>query len=182
MERVIRLVAVAGLLVVLGGGPALAAPAAKPPTVALATVGKFGAVLVDGKGMTLYRYTPDRPGRSACAGGCAVAWPPLLKGASLVLGKGLTGTLGTITRADKKQQVTYNGIPLYRYAADRKAGSANGQGAGRVWFVVKKGERLAVATPSATTTTTRPTALTTTVPLGPGGAGDAPDYGGGYGY
>jgi predicted lipoprotein with Yx(FWY)xxD motif len=32
----------------------------------------------------------------------------------------------------------YDGHPLYEYSADQKAGEANGQGQGGVWFVVTK--------------------------------------------
>lgn len=180
MERAARAAWVVGAAVavaIVGGGPGRAAPAAKPPpTVALASVGRLGPVLVDARGLTLYRYTRDRPGASACTGSCATAWPPLLKGATLVLGPGLTGRLGAVTRPDRRQQVTYNGIPLYRYAGDRRAGQANGQGAGRVWYVVRKGERLAAA-PAATTTTSRPAPVTITAPPGAGTTVEVPDYG-----
>jgi len=44
--------------------------------------------------------------------------------------------LGTITRPDGTLQVTFEGIPLYRYAGDTKAGDANGQGSAGVWYVI----------------------------------------------
>ncbi len=33
-------------------------------------------------------------------------------------------------------QVTYDGHPLYYYSGDTKAGLANGQGIGGIWFAV----------------------------------------------
>jgi hypothetical protein len=58
-------------------------------------------------------------------------------GGSVTAGDGATGTLATITRADDgKNQVTYNGIPLYYFAKDAKAGDINGQGIKGVWFLV----------------------------------------------
>src|SRR5271163_2531360 len=42
------------------------------------TGGPLGKVLVDGAGQTLYVYTLDHAGHSACTGGCAKVWPPLL--------------------------------------------------------------------------------------------------------
>ena len=39
---------------------------------------RFGRILVDGRGHTLYLFTRDqRRSRSRCYGGCAEAWPPL---------------------------------------------------------------------------------------------------------
>ena len=46
------------------------------PTVAFATVGGVGKVLVDAQGRTLYTFTND--GRAVpCTGECAALWPPL---------------------------------------------------------------------------------------------------------
>jgi predicted lipoprotein with Yx(FWY)xxD motif len=44
--------------------------------------------------------------------------------------------VGTITRDDGTVQVTYNGHPLYVFAADTAPGQTNGQGSGGVWFLV----------------------------------------------
>jgi hypothetical protein len=49
----------------------------------------------------------------------------------------VAGTLGVITHPDGGRQVTYDGLPLYVYAKDAKAGDTNGQGVGNIWFVVK---------------------------------------------
>jgi plastocyanin len=47
----------------------------------------------------------------------------------------VTGTLGTINRSDGGRQVTYNGVPLYRFAQDAAAGDTKGQGADGVWYL-----------------------------------------------
>jgi len=44
--------------------------------------------------------------------------------------------LGTTQRKDGKLQATYNGMPLYYYVKDIKAGDTKGQGVGGVWFLV----------------------------------------------
>lgn len=102
----------------------------------VATDPQLGQFLTDANGMTLYLYTKDAPGVSNCADNCAKAWPPLTATAAPQAGDGVTGQIGLITRADGTQQVTYDNIPLYYYAADQKAGDTTGQGVGGVWFVV----------------------------------------------
>ncbi len=98
----------------------------------------LGDILVDQDGNTLYLFLPDAQGPSVCNDGCAAAWPPLLSGP--VAGDGVdAGLLGTATRADGSEQVTYNGWPLYYYADDAAAGDTNGQGVNDVWYVVSAG-------------------------------------------
>jgi predicted lipoprotein with Yx(FWY)xxD motif len=113
------------------------APSAAPSSAAAATVeakpvGSIGTVLVAGSnGLTVYTFTKDTKdsGTSACTGGCISTWPALTvdAGATPVAGSGVTGKLGTITRADDGTlQVTYNGMPLYFFKNDKAPGDANG--------------------------------------------------------
>jgi predicted lipoprotein with Yx(FWY)xxD motif len=107
------------------------APVAKA-TVEAKPVGSIGTVLVAASnGKTVYQFANDvkDSGKSNCTGGCATTWPPLTvaAGATPSGGSGVTGTLGTITRADDGSlQVTYNGLPLYFFSGDTAAGDANG--------------------------------------------------------
>ncbi len=95
-------------------------------------MGSIGTVLVAGSnGKTVYQFANDvkDSGKSNCTGGCANTWPPLTvaAGATPIGGSGVTGTLGTITRADDGTlQVTYNGKPLYFFSGDTAPGDANG--------------------------------------------------------
>jgi predicted lipoprotein with Yx(FWY)xxD motif len=106
--------------------------AAAGTTVEAKEVGTIGTVLVDGtSGMTVYIFTKDTKdsGTSACTGDCLATWPALTvpAGATPSGGSGVTGTLGTITRADDGSlQVTYNGLPLYFFKNDSAPGDANG--------------------------------------------------------
>ena len=143
--------AVALLVAACSGSTATTAPTAPPASSAGApasaavyqvTVGhdaKLGAYLAGEDGKSLYLLTKDSANTPTCVGGCASKWPPFeLEGTeSVTAGDGVTGTLATIKRADDgKVQVTYNGIPLYYFASDTKAGDINGQGVNGVWYLV----------------------------------------------
>jgi len=94
-------------------------------------------VLTDAKGFTLYWFVPDTSTKSNCNGPCATIWPPV-KGPATG-GSGVTGKLGTIKRSDGSTQATYNGHPLYTYAADSSPGQAKGNNinaSGGVWHEV----------------------------------------------
>lgn len=111
--------------------------AASPATTGSSTVearpvASLAKALVAGSnGMTVYTFEKDvkDSGTSACTGGCLTTWPALTvpAGTTPTAGAGLTGTLGTITRADDGTiQVTYNGLPLYFFSGDKAPGDGNG--------------------------------------------------------
>jgi predicted lipoprotein with Yx(FWY)xxD motif len=107
--------------------------------------------------MTLYRYTPDGTGTPMCTGGCASLWPPITvpAGTTHVVGTGVSAAnLGTVARSDGSLQVTYKGMPLYRYTGDSKAGDANGQGVAGIWFVIPASAGSTSAGAATTTPTT----------------------------
>ena len=132
--------AVLGTLLFAGSflpGSASAAASATP-TVKAAQDAKLGNILTDSQGMTLYTFKKDKPGESACVDACAKRWPPMTvsEGMQPMAAPGIPGKLGEIERKDDTYQATYNGMPLYRYAGDSRAGDTNGQGLGGNWFVV----------------------------------------------
>ncbi|MER3443371.1 MAG: hypothetical protein C4342_04620 [Armatimonadota bacterium] len=98
---------------------------------------QYGKVLAGPHGLTLYRFDRDQRGVSNCSGNCLTQWPPLLVSHLPIGVKNLGGEWGTLTRDDGRIQVTYNGWPLYYYAADKNPGEAYGQGVGNVWWVIK---------------------------------------------
>ncbi len=137
------------LALILGacsGGGASTAPSAAPSVApseapAPATVGlaenALGQILVDAEGLTLYGFTVDADGVSACYDDCAAAWPPLLAEGEATAGAGLDAALlTTVDRTDGTKQLKYGDWPLYYFAADAAAGDTNGQGVNDVWFVV----------------------------------------------
>lgn len=69
--------------------------------------------------VTVYSYSRDRAGYSACTGACAVTWIPVLTtGTPQAVGTAAKD-LGVITRPDGTHQVTYGGKPLYLYSGEK---------------------------------------------------------------
>lgn len=90
--------------------------------------------LTGAAGMTLYTYDPDgTSGVSHCTGPCTVVWPPYLADPGAKPAKGF----GLLSRPGHGEQWSYEGRPLYRYAADSKPGIATGDGVNGVWHVAK---------------------------------------------
>ena len=127
-----------------GSGSAATAPpttaSGKAATVGLADEGNLGKILVDSQDRSLYLFQRDAGTKSACAGACAAAWPPLRATGKPVVGTALSASkVGTTARSDGKPQITYNGHPLYLYLGDQKPGDTNGQGLnlyGGGWFAL----------------------------------------------
>jgi predicted lipoprotein with Yx(FWY)xxD motif len=109
--------------------------AAAAGTVKTATIAGV-TVLTSSKGFTLYSFAPDTSTTSKCNGTCAQNWPPVT---GPVTGAGVTGTFGTITRADGSVQATFDGHPLYTFAGDTAPGQNKGNGlnaAGGLWHEI----------------------------------------------
>uniref|UniRef100_I2PZB4 Lipoprotein with Yx(FWY)xxD motif n=1 Tax=Desulfovibrio sp. U5L TaxID=596152 RepID=I2PZB4_9BACT len=98
-----------------------------------AGVGKY---LTDGKGMTLYTFAKDTPGKSACTGACLQKWPALAPSTAKPQAGLDAKEFGTLKRDDGTEQVTYAGYPLYYFANDKAPGDTTGQGVNDVWHVV----------------------------------------------
>jgi predicted lipoprotein with Yx(FWY)xxD motif len=105
--------------------------------VSSATVqGKAESILTNPAGLTLYYFTPDTATTSACTGGCASSWPPLISSSTTTptADAPLTGKLSVVNAANG-QQIQYNGHFLYTFASDTKPGDTTGEGVGGKWFV-----------------------------------------------
>ncbi len=120
-----------------------------PATVSVSTTTAFGKVLVAGSGAfdgcSLYLLTSDElhaltGSQFACSDGpnaknlaCdTILWPALLTDGAPIAGPGVNPKLlGTVTRTDLPglgavQQVTYAGLPLYRFNKDEDPGETEG--------------------------------------------------------
>ena len=133
--RLVRIVPaglVAVFVVLAMGGGALAMDHA----VKKATKDGVGSYLTDAKGITLYWFKKDSPGKSACAGPCVEKWPVYHR-ESVAAGEGTKPEdFGTITREDGKKQTTFRGYPLYYWVGDKAQGDTTGQGVNDVWYVI----------------------------------------------
>jgi len=106
--------------------------------IQIASNATLGAYLTDSEGKTLYFFSNDASGASACTGGCLAAWPIYYKASPTLGDTSLhAADFGVITRADGSKQTTYKGWPLYYYAPDAAAGDVKGEAVGNVWFVAK---------------------------------------------
>jgi predicted lipoprotein with Yx(FWY)xxD motif len=113
-----------------------AASASTGATIALKTT-SLGMIIVDAQGRTLYKFDNDTAGTSTCYDQCAANWPALVAAGTPTAGPGLDASkLTTVDRTDGTKQVKYGEFPLYYFAADKAVGDTNGQGKGKIWWVV----------------------------------------------
>jgi predicted lipoprotein with Yx(FWY)xxD motif len=98
----------------------------------------IGTHVVDGEGHTLYLSVTDGENESTCTGDCAQLWQPVLVDGEPEAGEGVQEDLiGTFEREDDAgTQVTYDGMPLYRFVADQEPGDTRGHELADTWFAV----------------------------------------------
>ena len=99
-------------------------------TVSVQSISGVGDVLVDSQGQALYTNDQDNASSVACSGECAAVWIPLTLPSGTGSASGpseVQSKLDVVTNPDGKQQVTFDGKPLYTFASDG-AGEATGDG------------------------------------------------------
>jgi predicted lipoprotein with Yx(FWY)xxD motif len=108
--------------------------------LAAGRAGELDPVVLNGAGLTLYRFDNDtaNPSKSTCDGDCARTWPPVTvaKGGRIFVDGVPESAVGVVKRADGRLQVTIGGWPVYRFANDTQPGDTLGQGVGGTWFGV----------------------------------------------
>lgn len=113
------------------------APVATPPGITLQALGTGQAAAMaftleevprtqiafaDAKGMTLYTYDKDSPGKSRCTAVCTKFWPPALAPRSARP----MGDWTIFKRDDGARQWQYRGKPVYTFVRDTDIGSVFG--------------------------------------------------------
>jgi predicted lipoprotein with Yx(FWY)xxD motif len=148
-------------LAALAGAPA-GASHARQVVITVEKSKTWGQILTLSNGDTLYRLTADSPGMSVCDGQCAQTWPPVLlaTGQTRPVGQHVSG-LGSIARSGGGRQVTYKGIPLYRFSEDTKAGAITGNVSDTwgQWWVVNPAHPTATPVPKSSSTGHSPTTV-----------------------
>ena len=141
--------ATAVLAAVLGAGASQGAEQQEVQRLETRRSAEVGQYLIDGRGRTLYRFTKDTRGeggaqaKSNCRNACATAWPPALADAPPAAAEGAKPGKTALIPRDGKQQVTYDGWPLYHFVGDAGQGQATGQGVeefGGTWHLVATGD------------------------------------------
>ncbi len=90
-----------------------------------------GVYFANDKGMALYTYAQDKPGKSVCNAACAKAWPPLAATADAKP----QGEWSVIKRDDGSLQWALHEMPVYTYVRDSYPGGALGDRVGNAWNV-----------------------------------------------
>lgn len=137
MFKVSRTAVLAGLAFIASGA-AFAAPDATPAGITLQPLGKDQGydtgkstagylareqiAFTDPRGMTLYTYKKDPPGKSACVDACAKTWLPALAPVYATP----AGDWSIIVRDGGAKQWAYKSRPLYTYVKDVDPGSVYG--------------------------------------------------------
>ncbi|MGZ9929798.1 SCO0930 family lipoprotein [Streptomyces sp. NC-S4] len=105
---------------------------------------KLGDHIVDGKGMTVYRFKPDTqwPMTSKCVGDCLNKWP-VVAPVEKAKDKGIVEKNYTVlNRPDGQKQQSVDCWPVYTFTGDKKPGDVNGQGVGGTWYAVSPDGKL----------------------------------------
>ncbi|MAE85075.1 MAG: hypothetical protein CMB80_20225 [Flammeovirgaceae bacterium] len=111
---------------------------------------QLGNVITDGNGVTLYFYSKDASGESACLDGCLDKWP-IFYLESPELASGLEASdFSSITHSNGELQTTYKGWPLYYFSPSgngevESSGATAGEGVGGVWYVAKPDYSIMIA-------------------------------------
>ncbi|MFD5732146.1 SCO0930 family lipoprotein [Streptomyces sioyaensis] len=125
------------------------AVAQEPGDVSVLNQPELGDILVDGKGMTLYRFNKDSawPMKFGCNDACLDTWKPA-KPADRSKLKGIPSKLiSTVTRPDGLRQLAVDCWPVYTFTGDKQPGDINGQGKMGLWFAVSKEGKKITTTP-----------------------------------
>jgi predicted lipoprotein with Yx(FWY)xxD motif len=142
----------AALAVALIPGAQAKAPKLTLKSESVASVN--ASVLADQHGRTLYRLKPETSKHLLCSSrACLSIWPAVTvasKSTHVGLPAGVKGAIGFLRRGTR-YQVTFRGLPLYRYSGDSGARQANGQhirSFGGTWGVLVTAKKKSQAAPA----------------------------------
>lgn len=114
-----------------GPAPAASSGSGMTDTVAVTSVDGVGDVLVDADGAALYSADQEADGEILCVDGCTAIWLPLTLPAGAAgptADDDVQDRLGVVARPDGTEQISFDGMPLYRFAEDPEPGAVTGDG------------------------------------------------------
>ncbi|MEV2247980.1 SCO0930 family lipoprotein [Streptomyces sp. NPDC049970] len=105
---------------------------------------ELGDIVVDKRGMTVYRFKKDSawPMKSACTGDCLKKWPVVSPVSKNDVDGVTTKGFVTFDRPDGIEQQSIDCWPVYTFSGDAKPGDTNGQGVGGTWYAVSPEAKL----------------------------------------
>ncbi|MGW3570560.1 SCO0930 family lipoprotein [Streptomyces sp. NPDC000941] len=106
--------------------------------LAVTSNAKLGKIVVDGQGMTVYRFDKDSawPMKTGCLNACLETWKPVKPVDTSKVAGVDPKKLTTFTRPDGSKQLAFDCWLLYTFTGDTKPGDTNGQGKQGLWFAV----------------------------------------------
>lgn len=107
-----------------------------PPQLTVSHSGEYGRFLASDDGRALYTLDQDTENQSQCHNECIATWPPFLAASETPVAADAIiepDLIGTFTRPEGRDQITYAGQPLYFYLPDINAEAASGHGISDQW-------------------------------------------------
>jgi predicted lipoprotein with Yx(FWY)xxD motif len=124
-------------------GPQPSQSVSFPPvgtTVMIVQKSAIGYILAEANGQVVYTYSKDtKNGTPTCTGSCATTWPAVTGVPKAGPADTFPGTFGVVKGAGGVEQITYEGMPLYRFAGAKPL-TTKGNGLDGEWHVVKLSE------------------------------------------
>jgi predicted lipoprotein with Yx(FWY)xxD motif len=124
-------------------GPQPSQSVSFPPvgtTVMIVQKSAIGYILAEANGQVVYTYSKDtKNGTPTCTGSCATTWPAVTGVPKAGPADTFPGTFGVVKGSGGVEQITYEGMPLYRFAGAKPL-TTKGNGLDGVWHVVKLSE------------------------------------------
>jgi predicted lipoprotein with Yx(FWY)xxD motif len=106
-------------------------------TVMVVQKSAIGYLLAEANGQVVYTYSKDtKGGTPTCTGSCATTWPPVTGVPKAGPADTFPGTFGVVKGANGVEQITYEGMPLYRLAGAKPL-TTKGNGLNGEWHVVQ---------------------------------------------
>jgi predicted lipoprotein with Yx(FWY)xxD motif len=106
-------------------------------TVLIVQKSAIGYVLAEANGQVVYVYSKDtKGGAPTCTGSCATTWPPVTGVPKAGPADTFPGSFAVIKGAGGVEQITYDGMPLYRLAGAKPL-TTKGNGLAGEWHVVQ---------------------------------------------